>query len=189
MAETDITPPEDSPQAAPVRPARRAWFRAILAGTALLLCGAVIGSSVAVFVVKRAVDNRRNNPESMPARAAQRITNDLDLDPEQQTHVQAIVDRRHERLGEIRREFGQASRTELRAMHEEIAAILTTEQRARWDQRWEDLMERERERREKWEKKRRDGRDDDASERSDHDRRHPGYGDRDDRSSGDEPLK
>jgi BMFP domain-containing protein YqiC len=147
------------------QPVRRAWVRGTLIGTALLLCGAVIGSALTVIAVNRAIDNRRNNPDAMPARVAEKLTAELGLEPAQSEKVQAIIERHHEKLREIRSTFWRTTQTELRAMEEEILAALTVEQREQFEARWKELMKRERERREHWDRRERSRDDDDEHRR------------------------
>jgi len=125
--ETDAVTAPESP------PARRGRTRTLLLMLAVFLCGGVCGGGLTVAAVARGVRDVVRHPEQLPERTAHRLTQRLDLTPEQQAQVRSILEQHHQSM---RPAIGR----QMRAMRAEIEAVLTSEQK----QRWESMFERRR---------------------------------------------
>ena len=142
---------ESGNEHSPIEPAvggRRAWVKGTLLGVALLVMGGVIGSSLTVMAIKQQADRDRRERPNMPTRLVERLTREMDLSHEQTQQVEVIVSKRAGAIRRLHEEMRPLAQQEMRAMKEEIASILTPEQRAYWDRRWEEQSEKMRRRRE-----------------------------------------
>lgn len=71
---------------------------------------------------------------SMPAPLVRRLAGELQLDEAQQQKLEAVFERRRERLQTFNREVRERFETEQRDLRSEIAEILTPEQQKRFDE-------------------------------------------------------
>ncbi|MEW6367785.1 MAG: hypothetical protein AB1714_24405 [Acidobacteriota bacterium] len=122
----------------PIRPAaRRVPWRAVLLGFAILVCGAIIGSSLTLIAVRRALVDAYVHPEREPERAVARMKKSLRLSDEQAAKVGEIVDRHFVVLLSIRREAQPRVAKELHEMKQEVEAVLNEEQTREWRKRFQ----------------------------------------------------
>lgn len=70
----------------------------------------------------------------MPAPLVRRLADELQLDQAQQQKLEAVFERRRERLQTFNREVRERFETEQRDLRSEIAEILTPEQQKRFDE-------------------------------------------------------
>jgi Spy/CpxP family protein refolding chaperone len=134
--------PNTSPPPAVSPPPRRRKRRSILLGIAILLGGMCIGSGLTLRVLWTQVTSLVQHPEQLPERAAQRMTRTLDLTPEQETRLKAVLTERQQGIETLRREIHPRMQAEMEKLRAEVAAILTPDQAARWNQRFEQLRAR-----------------------------------------------
>jgi Spy/CpxP family protein refolding chaperone len=132
----------------PIAQSRRAWVRGALLGATLLVFGAIIGSSLTVMAIKRQRDAERREGPSRTTRLVDTLTSEMDLTEDQTEQINAIVSRHDEAMHEIFRTFRGEAQSEMQAMKDDIANVLTPEQKAYWQQRWDEQMEKWRKRRE-----------------------------------------
>lgn len=121
---------------------RRRWLANILLGLLIFACGAVTGGGVALRVAWDRVSTTLRHPEEAPAKATQRLTRMLRLDEKQSAEVRAILERRFEAIGALRREIGPRVDTELQSIRDEVSAVLHPDQVQRWTRIYDNLRPR-----------------------------------------------
>ena len=90
--------------------------------------------------------DHRKNIEVRSERQLERMTKNLKLTPDQQSKVKAALDERNEKMKEIHKECGE----KMKAVHEEtdskISAVLTPDQKTKFDRMREEMKKRHDER-------------------------------------------
>lgn len=124
------TVPADMPAKA-ARPRRRSWI-AVLLSCVIFACGFLAGGSVVFLYLRNQALFAVHHPQRMPSQIARRLTNLLDLSPDQAAAVQQILQRRQSRLMEIRRDVQPRVVVELDQLEREIAAVLNPRQQEEW---------------------------------------------------------
>ncbi len=128
MSET----PTHSP---PVR-RRGRWWRPLLLVVVAFVCGAVVGGGLtARFILNRFIEGFQQ-PAVVADRIVGRMDTFLDLDDEQQAAVRNILDTQVDEIVAIRNDTIPEVLAVLRAGRDEVAEVLTPEQRELWLQRW-----------------------------------------------------
>ena len=135
---SDQTVPSCSPRP---RARRTARWRRLLLYAVILFCGVVIGVGLTLGVLRSRVLKMIHHPEQQSERVARRIDGLLDLSPEQDVKVRAILDERMAGFRDIRQQVLPRVRTELDRLQEEVAAVLDEEQRATWNERFDHLRD------------------------------------------------
>ena len=79
----------------PPLPVKRSRGKAIGLYALVLCCGFAAGFSVASHTAKRRIWEMRRHPDRMCGRVTRRLSSRLDLTPEQEAKVRAILDKRH----------------------------------------------------------------------------------------------
>jgi hypothetical protein len=125
---------ESNETTASITKPKRRWVRTLLLCVVLLLCGMVIGSGLTLHGIWRHVSNVMHNPEEVSKKITTRLTHKLNLTDEQAEQVGAIIEERHRNLNELRLETMPKIHAEFDRVDEEIAAILTPEQQAEWEE-------------------------------------------------------
>ena len=154
MSETEN---EHSQLEQPAVQSRRTWVRGLLLGATLLVLGGVIGSSLTVMAINRQRDAERREGPNIPERLVRRLTSEMDLSAKQTEQIHAIVSEHHEAIRRLHEEMRPLAQNEMRAMKEEIASVLTPDQRTHWERRWKEMSEKMRKRREQERDRRGDG--------------------------------
>ena len=107
-------------------------WRMALFGLIILVAGVVIGgSSMLIFAPKKLIQPPPG-PEFNSLRMIPPLSRDLGLDPEQAEKIKPILDKHMQKLSTIRIEARTEIGETLKQMNEEIAAILTDEQKQTW---------------------------------------------------------
>ena len=75
---------------------------------------------------------RMHSPRMVPKMMVHRLSRSLDLTPEQRTKVEAIVKRYHARIFRVTESVHPQVRAEIEAANREIEALLTPEQREKF---------------------------------------------------------
>jgi periplasmic protein CpxP/Spy len=105
------------------------WIAAIVVVVAFV-SGIVVGVAVSHFA-------RHGRGPHFPRRAThfmvQRLDHRLDLTDEQEKRVEAIIHRRHQRMESIWSSAHPRIEAEIKAANDEISAILTPEQRVKFE--------------------------------------------------------
>lgn len=117
----------------------RSRIAAFLLLAATFLVGLIAGITLDRFSLLR---DRRLAPRHdrfVSDKVVRRLDRALDLTPRQEAQVRSIVDRRRERLEKLWKESEPRISSEMKAAHDEIEAILTAEQKAKFEElteRW-----------------------------------------------------
>jgi hypothetical protein len=127
------------PQSIPTRPRR--WPR-IVAALLIFFGGMVCGGGLTVIVAVRNIRHAIHHPEEVPARITRYLTRRLDLSPDQAEQIEGLIAQRQAHLQAIRRETQPRVAAELSGLREEIGQVLTPEQRAKWDDIFDDAVDR-----------------------------------------------
>ena len=114
-----------------MKPGRRRGRRVLMV-LFIFLGGAACGAAVATMVITRAVHSAMQGPDTMSAHITARLSGMLDLTDDQSAQVREIIVRRHNALIDIRRDIQPRLEVELAVLEEEIAAVLSEQQRAKW---------------------------------------------------------
>lgn len=138
----DTPAPPETPIVAPLPAKSRRWMVNILLGLLIFACGAVTGGGVALRVAWNRVSTTLQHPEQAPAKSAQRLTRVLRLDEKQSAEVKAILERRFETIGALRREIAPRIDAELESLRDEISAVLHPDQVQRWTRIFDNLRPR-----------------------------------------------
>lgn len=131
MSQTETT---DSPNVDYMRKLHR-WRMAFF-GLVILLAGLVIGVSSTLMLVRHRPMGPPWGPEYVSERMIRHLQQELDLSPEQVKKIEAIVEKRMQKLEAIRKEARPKVAEQLKLMNEEISAVLTEEQRRDWQENW-----------------------------------------------------
>jgi Spy/CpxP family protein refolding chaperone len=130
-------------------------WQVVLATVAIFVAGLVTGGATALGLVRWSVRHPRINPAQMmpyayrPAsgqvqqlspRLMRSFVNQLDLSPEQRLRILPIVRRTAAQLARDRREVQLTVALSIERMQDEIAAVLTPDQRVKF----EDMIARQR---------------------------------------------
>ncbi len=115
-------------------------WRMAFFGLVILLAGVIIGAaSVLVFLRHRPI-NAPAGPEFISETMIRGLRRQLRLSQEQAEQVESILQKRMQKLHEIRMNARPQIFEQLRLMDEEITAILTEHQRPIWKQRLSNLQ-------------------------------------------------
>lgn len=116
-------------------------WKVILAFTGIFLAGILVGSLITLRVGK-SFAQRLPMGEQYGPKLMQRLVTQLDLTPEQQEKIKPIVEQAAEQLRELRRTTQRTSTTVLERMQGDIGAVLTPEQKAKFDEQVAQQRER-----------------------------------------------
>ena len=118
----------------PVPPRRNSTKTIVIAAVVLVITfisGAAAGMLLAHLGFMRR-GPRMHPPRMVPKMMVHRLSRSLDLTPEQRTKVEAIVKRHHERIYRMTQSVHPQVRAEIEAANREIEALLTPEQRKKF---------------------------------------------------------
>ncbi len=107
-------------------------WKVILAFTGIFFAGLLVGGLVTLRWGKN-FTQRQPMGEQFGPQLMQRLVTQLDLTPAQQEKVKPIIDSAAEELKQLRRTTQRASAAVLVRMQGDIGAVLTPEQRAKFD--------------------------------------------------------
>jgi hypothetical protein len=126
--------PGDEPEeeAGSLPPPKPSLWRQLALGLVILVCGIVIGASGGLLLGKRLWHPPR---DPMPRDVMPRMTERLNLTPEQQKQIGQIVSKRLVAVAEIRKEMRPRIGEQMQLMQSEVAEVLNAEQKAEW-RRW-----------------------------------------------------
>lgn len=121
--------PGDVLTAPPLAPRR--WLRLPML-LLIFLSGGVVGAVSGGFWMRDHMISMMRHPEQVPDRIMPRIRSELALNDDQARKVEVIVRRRHAAMESLRAETYPKQLAEFKAMHTEVAEILTPEQLSKW---------------------------------------------------------
>jgi hypothetical protein len=125
-------PTTSSPLSRILPPRRHSRRRHILMALVVFLGGAACGAAVASVMIARSIHHVIHHPEEAAAHISARLSQRLNLTDEQSEQVRQIISRRQDALMDIRRDIQPRIEVELSALEEEIAGVLSDEQREKW---------------------------------------------------------
>jgi hypothetical protein len=112
---------------------RRRTVVTILLTLVVFVSGMFVGGAVTINVLWNRLVYNLHNPENIPARVAERTSQILGLDAEQETAVREIITRQHGKIAAIRQENYPRVNQILEELRSEVAAELTPDQADRWN--------------------------------------------------------
>lgn len=107
-------------------------WRMAFFGVVILLAGIVIGGASMMILVPHKLIKPPPGPEFEPFRILPPLQRDLGLTPEQADKIKPIMDKHIDKLNQIRMNARTEIGETLKQMNDEIAAILTGEQKQIW---------------------------------------------------------
>ncbi len=115
----------------PPPPTGRRWPRLVLL-LLVFVCGGIVGAVSGGYWMRERMIAMIQHPEQVPDRILPRIRAELTLSEEQARKVEEIVRRRHAAMEAHRAESYPRQLAEFKAMHTEVAELLSPEQRGKW---------------------------------------------------------
>jgi len=109
-------------------------FKLIVLLALVFLAGAVAGVVGTRMVVRHELHQAILHPDRVQIMVERRLTRQLQLDGGQQAKLHDILSGTHTQLMELRREYGPQFVLILNNANDQITAILTPEQRARFEE-------------------------------------------------------
>jgi hypothetical protein len=99
----------------------------------VFIAGVVAGVGGSRYAVRKIIDEATNKPEIVAARLERGLNRQLALTPEQKPRVHEIVEHSQQELVALRKEFQPRLATILKRGERDIRAVLTEEQREKFD--------------------------------------------------------
>lgn len=130
---------------------RRALFYLVL----VFLLGAALGALGTLWATKRSLADERRLHDRSPRGALERLDRELKLSPEQRRQLEAILDQTGEAYSAIRERARPEYEAARQSGREKIRAILSEQQRARFEELVREIDAREAERRQRRENQKR----------------------------------
>ena len=112
-------------------------FKSLLLVSLVFLAGVAAGVVGTRYVVRRAVGEAIAHPETVQPRIERNLAFRLRLDDDQRVKFHAILSDTHEPLQGLRKEYRPQVILVLSHANDQVAGLLTPEQRARFEQ-WKD---------------------------------------------------
>jgi hypothetical protein len=129
---------QSQPQSQPPRRSRP-WLTVVLC-VLIFLAGGVAGAGAMAVHTLRRVREAVHHPEVIPERIVSRLRRPLDLDPQQELQIKAILARRQASLLEARAAAMQRARPDFEGIEADIAAILRPDQVDTWHKLYERFL-------------------------------------------------
>lgn len=120
----------------------KTWKLVLLLG-GIFLGGMVVGGALTLHFGQQFIQ-RRTNPEQWGPERLRMLARHLDLSPGQMEQLRPVVHRNMSELAELRQDAFRETRRVLERLEQEIAAVLTPEQKVKFKELNEELRERAR---------------------------------------------
>ncbi len=130
--ESPVNPPPQAPK-------KRRW-KLVLLGLIILFCGTVIGAGITFHMGSVMIFHAMSRGDEMAERIAKRIDRDLSLTEAQRSQVAEIVARRVSAFKRILTEIYPRIKEQFTLLHDEIAPILTEEQKLKWEKHYQRMQ-------------------------------------------------
>jgi Spy/CpxP family protein refolding chaperone len=115
----------------------------IWTGAVIFVCGVLVGVAATFIGLDRMMAQRFRHPEKMVERMVDDLSVKLDLTAEQRTQVTAIFEQNRDSMDRLfREEIRPKIDAEFNALKENVAAVLTAEQAAKWNEDFEHMRKR-----------------------------------------------
>jgi hypothetical protein len=125
------------PPAAPAGNGRR-WLAMLALSAAIAVCSMIIGATGTVLWLKSQGALRHHH--RVVAETVGNLKAELRLSPEQIAAVEQVVQKRYDAVGRIREEMLPRVRAEYEGLRDGVGAVLTPEQRKKWDAEFASLL-------------------------------------------------
>ena len=122
----------DTEQTGGVVPPKKRRLPGILLLLGVFLAGMLCGGGLAVLHVMHRIREGMQNPEMRTEHIVERMSRQLDLTPEQQKRVRAILQTQEKELGKIRKESWPKVVARMDLTEKEIGDVLMPDQREHW---------------------------------------------------------
>ncbi len=117
--------------------------RPVLMGAIIFFCGILVGTAGTFIGMDRMMSQRFRHPEKMVERMVDDLSVKLDLSTDQRTQVTAILQQNRDNMDRLfREEIRPQIDAEFNALKENVAAVLTPEQAAKWNDDFEHMRKR-----------------------------------------------
>ncbi len=123
-----------------IAPSARERWQLLLLGLVLLLCGVAIGAAGTVLFWHYHMRHVFEHPERIPGQITDRLEAGLRLTPDQRGRIEKIIHQHHEKLMAFHQQEFARMDAEIKALRDEIAAVLTPEQAKQWQENYQDLL-------------------------------------------------
>ena len=107
-------------------------WRMAFSGMVILLAGIIIGAAAALAFVRYSQPGLTPGPEFAAERIVSRLQHHLHLSPEQMAKLEPILQKRLQKLDEIRTNARPQIAEQLRLMNDEISSVLDEHQKQLW---------------------------------------------------------
>jgi hypothetical protein len=124
-----------------IPPRPRRWLR-LFAALLIFFAGMVCGSGATFVVAIRNIQRFIHHPEEVPPRITKYLKRRLDLSSGQADQIEPMIAMTQSHLQAIRRENQPRVARELSILHDQISQVLTDDQRDKWDQIYDDALDR-----------------------------------------------
>ncbi len=131
---------KESPVNTPPQTRKKNRWKSVLLGLVILFCGMVIGAGI-TFHAGNVMMFRAISPGGeMAERVTKHIDRDLDLTDEQRSQVAKIVAHRVSAFKNILIDAYARIKEEFESLHDEVAPILTEEQKLKWEKHYKKIQ-------------------------------------------------
>jgi hypothetical protein len=126
---------------APV-PTRGSTLRMVAAGLVILVSGIAIGAGVGLQAVRLRVIDTVSDPDSVPARLSFIMQRLLELSNEQREQLEHIFEAKRPEIDAVRARIRPEMDKLFDELKHEVAAILTPDQAAQWNTKFDEIREK-----------------------------------------------
>ena len=132
---------EESPLNPPTQTPKKRRWKLVLLGLIILFCGMIIGAGITFHIGNVMILHVLGPGDEMADRITKRIDRNLDLTDKQRSQVAEIVARRVSAFKRILFDVYPKVKEQFALLHDEIAPILTEEQKRKWEKHYERMQE------------------------------------------------
>jgi Spy/CpxP family protein refolding chaperone len=115
---------------------RRRWLRTVLLGTAIFVCGALVGGGLTFKIIASGYKRSFQEPAVLAEEITHRMKRRLDLTDDQVQQVRRIILEQQMAFQSLRKEFRPRLDNQIEKTRQELAAVLTPEQARKWEKRF-----------------------------------------------------
>ncbi|MBI4596008.1 MAG: hypothetical protein HY730_06475 [Candidatus Tectomicrobia bacterium] len=131
---------KEIPVNTPSQTPKKSRWKLVLLGLVILFCGMVIGAGITFHVGHVMIFHAISPNGEMAGRITKQIDRDLNLTDEQRSQVDKIVAHRVSAFGSILIEAYPKIKEQFELLHDEVAPILTEEQKLKWEKHYEKMQ-------------------------------------------------
>ena len=116
-------------------------LKTLLFSLLIFVCGMIVGGGIVTGIFGHFIHYGKY-PERITSHIIDKMEQKLDLSQDQVVRIKAIFEKRNQHLLKMRKEIAPRVRSEIMGANQEIQAVLTEEQRAKWDEWFQKLVKR-----------------------------------------------